>query len=110
MTDEAKLQRAADLLRQQSAKIRELEAEIDRLNTVIEGSCDALAHLQKIYSDPRNPPSVVTKAAGLAVGFERAKPPTISAHVDAFSLFDRLEKRRMERQRPVIDLKPDPAA
>src|SRR5262249_18067995 len=58
MIDEAKLQRAAELLKLQTAKIRDLEAEIDRLNRVIEGSCDALKHLQSIYTDPRNPPSV----------------------------------------------------
>ena len=112
MTDEQKLQRAAELLKLQTAKIRHLEAEIDRLNRVIEGSCDALKHLQSIYTDPRNPPSVTMKAASAAVGFERAKPPSVSTNVTA-SLFDLLERKRLERlqARPaVIDLKPDPAA
>jgi len=55
MTDQEKLAQAADLLRLQSAKIRELRAEVARLNRVIENSCDALTILQRIYSDPRNP-------------------------------------------------------
>ena len=63
MTDDQdhKLARAADLLRRQTAKIKELEAEIDRLNGVIETSHDALAHLQKVYSDP-NAQSIINNS------------------------------------------------
>jgi hypothetical protein len=112
LTDEQKLARATDLLQQQSAKIRELEAEIDRLHRVIEGSCDGLMHLQRLYSDPRLPASITMKAASAAVGYERAKPPSVTVNA-GFSLYDLLEKKRLERQQArmaVIDAKPDPAA
>ena len=110
MTDKQKLAQAADLLRLQSAKIRELKAEVARLNAVIEGSCDALMHLQRLYSDPRNPPSITMKAAGAAVAYERSKPPSVIANAGA-SLYDMLEERkRLEQAKRVIDAKPDPAA
>jgi hypothetical protein len=109
MTDKQKLARAADLLRLQSAKIRELKAEVARLNAVIERSCDALMHLQRLYSDPRNPPSITMKAVGVAAAYGRSKPPSVTVNAGA-SLYDMLEERkRLERKR-VIDAKPDPAA
>ena len=109
MTDEEKLARASDLLRLQSAKIRELKAEVTRLNAVIEGSCDALMHLQRLHSDPRNPRSITMKAAS-AVAYERSKPPSVTVNAGA-SLYDMLEERkRLEQAKRVIDAKPDPAA
>jgi len=114
MTDDQdhKLARAADLLRRQTAKIKELEAEIDRLNGVIETSHDALAHLQKVYSDPNAPVSDVIRAAGLAVGYERGKPPSVNASIDGTTLFSLLETKRLAKHKPaVIDLTPTtPAA
>jgi len=112
MPDDPRLARAADLLRLQTAKIKELEAEIDRLNGVIETSHDALTHLQKVYSDPNAHISAVIKAAGLAIGFERAKPPSVNASIDGAALFNLLEARRLAKRKPaVIDLTPtDPAA
>ena len=114
MTDDQdhKLARAADLLSRQTAKIKELEAEIDRLNGVIETSHDALAHLQKVYSDPNAHVSAVIKAAGAAIGFERAKPPSVNASIDGAALFDLLEAKRLTKRKPaVIDVTPsDPAA
>jgi len=108
MTDEQRLIRAAEVMRQQTARIKELEAEVERLTHVIEGSCDALMVLQEIYSDPRNPPSVAMKAASCALAFERAKPPSTSVSA-SFSLFDLLEERRQRTK--VIEAKPaDPAA
>jgi hypothetical protein len=107
-----RLVRAADLLRRQTAKIKELEAEIDRLNGVIETSHDALTHLQKVYSDPHAPTSAIIKAAGLAIGFERAKPPSVNANINGAALFDLLEARNLAKRKPkVIDVTPsDPAA
>jgi hypothetical protein len=113
MTDpQQKLARAVELLCLQTAKIKELEAEIDRLNGVIETSHDALAHLQKVYSDPHAPTSAIIKAAGLAIGFERAKPPSVNASIDGAALFDLLEARNRAKRKPaVIDVTPtDPAA
>ena len=110
MTDGQKLARAAELLQQQTAKIQELEAEIDRLHRVIEGSCDGLMHLQRIYTDPRLPVGVTTKAASVAVAYERAKPASVSINA-GFSLYDALERARVEKAKPpVIDVKPDPPA
>jgi len=112
MTDQEKLAQAADLLRLQSAKIRELRAEVARLNRVIENSCDALTILQRIYSDPRNPPSLTMKAAGAAIGFERSTRPSVTVSAGA-SLCDMLEERkRLEQAKQVIDVtpKPGPAA
>ena len=62
-------------------------ADVARLNGVLETSHDALAHLQKIYSDPNAPISAVLKAAGLAVGFERARPPQLSANIKVERIF-----------------------
>jgi len=106
-----KLARAADLLRRQTARIKELEAEIERLNGVIETSHDALAHLQRVYSDPNAPISAIIKAAGIAIAFERPKPPSINANFDGATLFNLLEAKRLAKRRPaVIDVKPEPAA
>ena len=100
MNDKQKLARAGDLLRLQSAKIRELKAEVARLNAVIEGSCDALMHLQRLYSDPRNPPSITMRAAGATVVYERSKPPSVTVDAGA-SLYYKLEERkRLEQATP----------
>jgi hypothetical protein len=89
-----------------------LEAEITRLNAVIETSHDALMHLQKVYSDPNAPVSDVIRAAGLAVGYERGKPPSVNASIDGTTLFSLLETKRLAKHKPaVIDLTPTtPAA
>jgi hypothetical protein len=106
MTDEQKLARAAELLQQQTAKIQELEAEIDRLHRVIEGSCDGLMHLQRIYTDPRLPTSITTKAASVAVAYERSKPASVTVNA-GISLYDALERARLEKAKAaVIDAKP----
>jgi hypothetical protein len=105
MTDQEKLAQAADLLRLQSAKIRELRAEVTRLNRVIENSCDALTILQRIYSDPRNPPHHES-------GRGRSTRPSVTVSAGA-SLYDMLEQhKRLEQAKQVIDVtpKPGPAA
>src|SRR5262249_49652214 len=110
-TGNRRLARAADLIRLQTAKIKELEAEIDRLNGVIETSHDALTHLQKVYSDPNAATSAIIKAAGLAIGFERAKPPSVNASIDGATLFNLLEAKRLAKRKPaVIDVTPTDAA
>jgi hypothetical protein len=92
------LSRAATIVRQQITRIAELEAEVDRLMAVIANIPDALTRLQRLYTDPKSSPSLVAKAAGLAIGFER---PKIDANVslDANILFDRLEARRLEKRK-----------
>jgi hypothetical protein len=104
------VQRQTAALKLQMDRIAELEAEVARLNGVISGDCDALLTLQRIYTDPTNPLSVIMKAAGEAVGYERAKPPSVAISAEV-SLYDALEKKRLERlQAKVIDAKPDPVA
>jgi hypothetical protein len=114
MTDprDQQLARAAALLRQQTARIAELEAEVERLNAVIDNCPDALTHLQKVYTDPRASTSTIIRAAGAALPFERAKPPSVSAHFDGATLFNVLEAKRLAKRKPaVIDVTPsDPAA
>ena len=99
MTDGQKLARAAELLQQQTAKIQELEAEIDRLHRVIEGSCDGLMHLQRIYTDPKLPVGVTTKAASVAVAYERAKPPSVAIKMPASACMTRLNGSALKRRR-----------
>ena len=111
-----------DLIRRQSAciktqldRIAELEVENERLRGAIAGSHDALAVLQEIYSDRRNPLSAVMRAAGAAINFERSKPvTTITAEI---SLYDALEARRQQNRKkladnpsPMIDVTPDKAS
>jgi hypothetical protein len=110
------LSRAATIVRQQITRIAELEAEVDRLMAVIANIPDASTHLQRLYTDPKSSSSLVAKAAGLAMGFER---PKINANVrlDANILFDRFEARRLVKRKArlevaakVVDIKPEPAA
>jgi hypothetical protein len=103
------VQRQTAALKSQMDRIAELEAEVARLNEVISGECDALQTLQRIYTDPANSVSVIMKAAGEAVAYERAKPPSVAINAGV-SLYDVLEKKRLEcLQARVIDAKPDPA-
>jgi hypothetical protein len=106
------VQRQTAALKAQMDRIAELEAEVARLNAAIAGSHDALVVLQELYSDRRNPVSVIMKAAGEAVAYERAKPPMVNISA-GFSLYDALEKKRLERLQvkpAVVDAKPDPTA
>jgi hypothetical protein len=93
-------------------EIASLHAEIDRLHRVIEGSCDALMHLRMVYTDPKLPTSITTKAASCAVAYERSRPPAVAINA-GISLYDALEKKRLQRleaKPAVIDAKPDPSA
>jgi hypothetical protein len=105
------IRRQTEALRSQADQIVQLESEITRLNGVVSGSCDALQVLQKVYSDASAPLSAVLKAAGIAVAFERTRPPSVTVNA-GFSLYDLLEKKRLERMqaKTVIDAKPDPSA
>jgi len=72
------IQRQSACIRRQMDRIAELEAENAKLTAVVNGSCDALQVLQKVYSDTSAPLSAVLKAAGIAVNFERARPPLLN--------------------------------
>ena len=60
------IQRQTAVIKEQLARIAELESEVSRLNTAIATNHDALAVLQRVYSDPASPVSVTLKAASEA--------------------------------------------
>ena len=108
---ESIIARQTGALKAQMAEIEGLRAENQRLNDCIATNHDALFVLQELYSNRRNPPSVIMRAAGEAIGFERAKPPSVAINAGV-SLYDVLERKRLERfqaKPAVIDAKP-PAA
>jgi hypothetical protein len=89
-----------DAWRRERAELKaELEAAKERLAALawVEDDLDALTALQAIYRNPNTPLAGQLKALGIAIHFERAKPPSAVA-VGHFSLFDHLEKSK------VIDL------
>jgi hypothetical protein len=54
-------------------------------------------------TDPANSVGVILKAAGEAVAYERAKPPSVAINA-GLSLYDVLEKKRLEcLQAKIID-------
>jgi hypothetical protein len=93
---EALVARQTECLRQQTAKIQELEGEIVRLNDAIAGNHDALAVLQKLYSDSQNSPAVILKACSEAIGFERSRQPVLSVNADLVGLAERMRQARLE--------------
>jgi hypothetical protein len=97
------LQDLADCVRRQMAEIDRQRAviarqqmEIDHLVAWAENDFDALMCLQAIYRNPNTPEGNRLKALGLAVGYERAKPPSAEAKA-TFKLFDFLEERQRHR-------------
>jgi hypothetical protein len=96
--------RVAKLQYQEIEKLRALIAwkdkelgrkdqELDGLVAWIAGDADAHSVLQAIYADPRQNTANKTRAAGLALPFEKAKP--VATHAVVYSLFDELEGRRL---------------
>jgi hypothetical protein len=83
-------------LKLQADRIVELDAEVARLNGIIEGSSDALQTLQRIYTDRSNPVSTIMRAAAEAVPYERSRLPTLSVNADITGLADRLQAAREE--------------
>jgi hypothetical protein len=67
------------IIRQQMARIAELEAEVERLRA------NASAHqtLASIYSDPAQPTGHRIKAAGLALGVETPRLDSVPPAIDA---------------------------
>ena len=65
------------------AALSQLNAENQRLLSWIMGEePDALATLQKVYSDPRTSVPDVIKSASAALGYERSKPAQVSVVID----------------------------
>jgi hypothetical protein len=104
------LRRQSAVIKEQLAEIEGLRAEVDRLARVISGSADALRVLQEIYTNRGNPVATIMRAAESAVAYERSKPAAITVNA-GISLYDVLERKRLERQQAkVIDAKSDSAS
>jgi hypothetical protein len=93
-------------LKAQMVEIESLRAENKRLNDAIANNHDALAVLQRVYSDPASPVSVTLKAASEAINFERPRPPQTS-HIGLF-VDDFAERLRLKRL-GLVDVTPDDA-
>jgi hypothetical protein len=87
----------ADML----ARNDRLEAELKRVQARLDGLVEAfekggsLGILQRIAADKTLPAELRVRAAGLAVPYEVAKPPSTST-VKVVSLFDILERNRLK--------------
>jgi hypothetical protein len=102
----------ADCIKRQMAELNRLrdvvarqQMEIDHLVGWIENDADALMALQYIYRNPNTSEGNRLKALGLALPFERSKPPSMVA-VAPVKLFDILEARRAQGK--VIEQAPSP--
>jgi len=102
----AQLDDAAHLIREQMARIAELEALVERLQSA------AGAHevLRSIYADPNQPAGHRIKAAGLALGHESEPLKSVEPPLDLIAqpvipLAELVAKRRA-RQNAVEHLPP----
>jgi hypothetical protein len=77
----------------QRAVIARQQMEIDHLVAWAASDRDALMTLQAIYRNPNTPEGNRLKAASAALGFELAKPPSLSV-VAPVKLFDILEEKK----------------
>jgi hypothetical protein len=66
----------------QRAVIAQRDAEIDGLIAWIASDADAHSTLMAIYADPRQNTANKTRAAGLALPFEKAKPAAVVVQID----------------------------
>jgi hypothetical protein len=71
-----------------------LRLELEALVGWIQEDCDALMMLQQIYSDPTVDPTNRIRAAGMAIGYERPKPPASSLLVVDFA--ERVRNARLK--------------
>jgi hypothetical protein len=97
---EAIIARQTQALRSQMAELEALRVENQRLHDCIATNHDALAVLQRVYSDPASPVSVTLKAASEAINFERPRQPTANVNFDVSVLASRLAAARKGLQDP----------
>jgi hypothetical protein len=86
--------RQTAVIKEQLARITELESEVARLNAIIRDEGDALAHLRRIYSDPSSSTAAVLRACDAAIPFERSRLPTLSFGLDVSAFAERLARAR----------------
>jgi hypothetical protein len=80
-------------------QLGQLRDENQRLLSWIMGEePDALLALQKVYSDPKTSEPNVIKAASAALGYERAKPPTMSVNAGVLDFRGYVRTIRMRQQ------------
>jgi hypothetical protein len=87
-----------DLVKQQNEGLKrviaerdQLRAELDAFVAWVNSDLDALTYLQRTYSDPSASRADRLKSSGIAINFERARPPSASI-VGTFSLYEALER------------------
>lgn len=85
--------RADYIIREQIKRIDELQKEVDRLTTWIQGDSDALTALQAVYNDPEASEGNRIKAAASALPFERPRV-VIQGYANVTSLAQRLDSAR----------------
>jgi hypothetical protein len=88
-----------DLINEQNETIKALADERDKLQaelaafvTWADSDLDALSYLQRTYCDPSAPRTDRIKSSGIAINFERAKPPSASI-IGTINLYDALEAK-----------------
>jgi hypothetical protein len=103
------IERLRALIAWKDQELGRKDAELDGLVSWIAGDADALACLQAIYANPRSSTAEKTKAAGLALNFERSKPPsTVNTNIIDFkrvhaTLETNWQKIQAERWAKVIE-------
>jgi hypothetical protein len=99
--------RLEDLVRAQMAEINKLRAENQHLVEWINGDSDALACLQRVYTDPNASESNRIKAAAAAISFERPKL-AVQVQVGPAVLGERLDQARTMKtvNPPLIEHQP----
>src|SRR6516165_2731233 len=74
------------VIAQQNQVLEQVIAERDDLRQHLEnlapGAPDALACLRRVYNDPKMKEAERVKAAAAAIGYERAKPASVSVIID----------------------------
>jgi hypothetical protein len=99
--------RQTAVIKEQLARITELESEVARLNAIIRDEGDALKHLRRLYTDPSSSVATVLRACDAAIPFERSRLPTVAVGLDLTSFAARLGA---QRRGEVIDVTPDDEA
>jgi hypothetical protein len=75
-----------EVITEQNKVLADVIAERDDLRQHLEnlapGAPDALACLRRVYNDPKMKEAERVKAAAAAIGYERAKPASVSVVID----------------------------
>ena len=103
MADEDLLNRFRYVVAEQTKALKELRAENERLQAIIDQSADAMVCLQSIYTDPDIKPEIRAAAAKAVLPHQHPKV-TVLGYANMTSL-----ARRLDEARPKV-IEHDPAA